>query len=151
VWPDVLLAAIAGFGAAILMTLFEFPFWRNWGLDGVAEWQMNLVIISKISRRSSREQHLPISWVIGGHLFHGTVAGVVFGLLLPVIALIPTSKLTIVLSAMLYSTILWLIFSIMLRRTFEAVGGIRISNRGIFVALLSHLVYGFFLGLFVLL
>src|SRR5881296_680399 len=105
--PDVLLAATAGFGATILMTLFEFPFWRKWGLDGVAEWQMNSIIVSKIVRRSSRAQQLPISWAISGHLFHGTVAGIVFGLFLPIIRLLLTSTIVIPLSAVLYSTILW--------------------------------------------
>jgi len=150
-WPNVLLAAIAGLGAVILMTLFEFPFWKKWGLEGVAEWQMNSVIVSKTARRSRRTAEAPISWMIGGHLFHGTVAGVVFGLFLPFIALLATSMLAILLAALLYSTILWAIFSIMLRGTFDAAGGVRISNRGVLVALLSHLVYGFFLGLFVLL
>ena len=150
-WPHVPLAAIAGLGAVILMTLFEFPFWKKWGLEGVAEWQMNSVIVSKTVRRSRRTAEAPISWMIGGHLFHGTVAGVVFGLFLPFIALLATSMLAILLAALLYSTILWAIFSIMLRGTFEAAGGVRISNRGVLVALLSHLVYGFFLGLFVLL
>jgi hypothetical protein len=148
--PDVLLGAKAGFEAVILMTLFEFPFWRKWGLEGVAEWQMNSVIVSLV-RKSRRTQQSRISWTIGGHLFHGTLAGVVFGLSQPLIALVGTSMLAILLSALVYSTILWAIFSIMLRGTFEAAGGIRISNRGVFVALLSHLVYGFFLGLFVLL
>jgi len=145
--PDVLLAAIAGFVAAILMTLFEFPFWRRWGLDGVAEWQMNSVIVSKIVKRSSREQQLPISWAISGHLFHGTVAGIVFGLFLPIIRLLLPATIMILLSAVLYSTILWLIFSIMLRATFEAAGNMRISNRAALIALFSHCVYGFFLGL----
>ena len=148
--PGVLFAAIAGFVAAILMTLFEFPFWRRWGLDGVAEWQMNSVIVSKIVRRSSRAQQLPISWAVSGHLFHGTVAGIVFGLFLPVIRLLLTSTIVILLSAVLYSTVLWIIFSIMLRATFEAAGNMRISNRGALIALISHFVYGFFLGLFVL-
>ena len=148
--PGVLFAAIAGFVAAILMTLFEFPFWRRWGLDGVAEWQMNSVIVSKIVRRSSRAQQLPISWAVSGHLFHGTVAGIVFGLFLPVIRLLLTSTIVILLSAVLYSTVLWIIFSIMLRATFEAAGNMRISNRGALIALISHFVYGFLLGLFVL-
>ena len=148
--PEVLLAAIAGFGAAILMTLFEIPFWRKTGLEGVAEWQMNSVIVSKIRRRSSHDQRSSISWIIGGHLFHGSVAGIVFGLFLPLIVLVSTLKLAILLSAIVYSIILWIIFSIVLRGTFEAAGGIRISNRGVFVALLSHLVYGFILGLLIL-
>lgn len=148
--PNVLLAAIAGFVAAILMTLFEFPFWRKWGLEGVAEWQMNSIIVSKLARRSSHEQQSPISWTIGSHLFHGAVAGIIFGLFLPVIALLPTPKLAIQLSSLLYSIILWIVFSVALRGAFEAAGNIRISNRGVFVALFSHLVYGFFLGLFIL-
>src|SRR5437879_13843247 len=102
-WPNVLLAAIAGLGAVILMTLFEFPFWKKWGLEGVAEWQMNSVIVSKTARRSSGTAEAPISWMIGGHLFHGTVTGVVLGLFLPFIALFATSILSIVLSAFLYS------------------------------------------------
>jgi len=150
VLPEVLRAAMAGLGASLLMTLFEFPFWRKRGLEGVAEWQMNSVIVSKIRRRSSHEQQSPILWIVGSHLFHGSLAGIVFGLFLLVIGLLPTLQLPILLSALLYSTILWIIFSIVLRGTFEAAGGIRISNRGVFVALLSHLVYGFFLGLFIL-
>ena len=151
VWPGIPLAAIAGFGAAILMTLFELPFWKKWGLEGVAEWQMNSVIVSKTVRRSRRTAEAPISQMIGGHLFHGTVAGILFGLFLPFIAPLATSMLAILLAALLYSSVLWAIFSIMLRGRFEAAGGVRISNRGVLVALLSHLVYGFFLGLFVLL
>src|SRR2546428_11155004 len=78
-WPNVLLAAIAGLGAVILMTLFEFPFWKKWGLEGVAEWQMNSVIVSKTARRSRRTAESPISWMIGGHFFHGTVGRRVCG------------------------------------------------------------------------
>ncbi len=146
--PDVLLATIAGLGAAILMT--EVPFWRKWGLEGVAEWQINSVIVSRILRRSRREQQLPVSWTISGHLFHGTVAGTVFGLFLPITRLLPPSTIVVLLSAVLYSTILWIIFSIMLRAIFETAGNMRISNRGALVALFSHFVYGFFLGLFIL-
>src|SRR5438309_6433703 len=126
--PGVLFAAIAGFVAAILMTLFEFPFWRRWGLDGVAEWHINSVMVSKIVKRSSREQQLPISWAISGHLIHGTVAGIVFGLFLPIIRLLLPATIMILLSAVLYSTILWLIFSIMIRATFVAAGYMRISH-----------------------
>src|SRR2546425_6419901 len=98
-WANVLLAAIAGLGAVILMTLFEFPFWKKWGLESVAEWQMNSVIVSKTVRRSRRKAEAPISWMIGGHLFHGTVAGVGFGLFLAFISLLPASILAILLAA----------------------------------------------------
>ncbi|TMI42395.1 hypothetical protein E6H23_05015 [Candidatus Bathyarchaeota archaeon] len=93
---------------------------------------------------------MPISWAISSHLFHGTVAGIVFGLFLPIVRLLLPATIVILLSAVLYSIILWLIFSIMLRATFEAAGNMRISNRAALIALFSHCVYGFFLGLAIL-
>src|SRR2546427_2145503 len=86
-WANVLLAAIAGLGAVILMTLFEFPFWKKWGLEGVAEWQMNSVIVSKTVRRSRRTAEAPISWMIGGHFFPGNLSRLVFRPLFPLFSL----------------------------------------------------------------
>src|SRR2546427_7472759 len=79
---------------------FRVPVLEKWGLEGVAEWQMNSVIVSKTVRRSRRTAEAPISWIIGGHLFHGTVAGVAFGLFLSFIALLATSILTLLLAAL---------------------------------------------------
>ena len=42
---DLVGAGLAGLAAGLLMTLFEIPFWGKWGLEGVAEWQVNLVIV----------------------------------------------------------------------------------------------------------
>ena len=39
-------AGLAGLAAGVLMTLFEIPFWKKWGLEGVAEWQVNAVMVS---------------------------------------------------------------------------------------------------------
>src|SRR5438552_2465151 len=62
------------------MTLFEFPFWRIWGMNGVAEWQSNWIIISKLTRGNSSKVWEPrISWTISLHLWHGVVCNAQIG------------------------------------------------------------------------
>ena len=143
-------AAFAGVVAAVVMTLFEFPFWKWGGMNAVAEWQTNWVILSKLTRASPDRAREPrISWTIILHLWHGVAAGIVFGLLLPVLTLLPDGNVSVLLDAVVYSIALWIIFMFAPRRLFESAGGTRISDRGLLVALASHFVYGVFLGLLV--
>jgi hypothetical protein len=131
------------------MILFEFPFWMKWGMEGVAEWQTNWVILSKLARVNSNRIREPrTSWTITLHLWHGTLAGIVFGLLLPVLTLL-AGNFSVLLDAVVYSAALWIIFMLAPRRLFESAGGRRISDRSLLVALASHFVYGIFLGLLV--
>ncbi len=149
-FQDLFLAAAVGLGSASAMTLTEFPFWKKWGMTGVAEWQMNWVIVSRLRGISSRNRQPEIPFVIASHLSHGVAASIVFSILLPLsFSVFPAAKLSIPLDALLYSLLLWVIFSVMLRTTFEVLGRIEISTRGTLVALLSHVVYGVLLGLFV--
>jgi len=132
------------------MTLFEFPFWKIWGINGVAEWQTNWIILSKLTRVNSNRIREPrISWTVTLHLWHGVAAGIVFGLILPYLALLPAGNLSVLLDALVYSVTLWVIFMLAPRRAFESAGEIRISDRSLSVALASHFVYGIFLGLLV--
>ncbi len=146
---DFFLAAAVGLGSASAMTLTEFPFWKKWGMTAVAEWQVNWVIVSRFRRISSRSRQPEIQWIVASHLSHGVAASIVFSILLPLsFAVFPATKVSILLDALLYSVLLWVIFSVMLRTTFEALGRIKISTRGTLVALISHIVYGVLLGLF---
>jgi Na+/H+ antiporter NhaA len=132
------------------MTLFEFPFWKRWGTNGVAEWQTNWVILSKLAREhSNRIRESRTFWTITLHLWHGTLAGIVFGLLLPFLTVLPAGSFSVTLDALVYSIALWVIFMLAPRRAFESAGGTRISDGSLSVALASHLVYGIFLGLLV--
>jgi len=132
------------------MTLFESPFWRRWGMNGVAEWQSNWIIISKLTRGNSSKIREPrISWTVSLHLWHGVATGIVFGLLLPYLTLLPAGNLSVLLDAVVYSVALWILFMLAPRRAFESGGGTRISDLGLSIALASHLVYGIFLGLLV--
>ncbi len=143
-------AAFAGLVSGVFMTFFEFPFWKRWGMNGVAEWLTNWIIFSKLARVNSNRIGEPrISRTIALHLWHGTAAGIVFGLLLPFLMLLPAGNVSVLLDALVYSVALWVIFMLAPRRTFESAGGARISDRSLSVALASHFVYGISLGLLV--
>ena len=117
-------------------------------MNGLAEWQSNWIIISKLTRGNSSKVWEPrISWTISLHLWHGVAAGIVFELLLPYLTLLPAGNLSALLDAVVYSVALWILFMLAPRRAFESAGGTRISDRSLSVALAAHIVYGIFLGL----
>ena|SRR5712664_460363 len=143
-------AAVAGLASTVFMTLFEFPFWKKSGMNGVAEWQTNWLIISRLTGGTSNRIQKPrISWTITLHLGHGAAAGIVFGLLLPFLKMLPAGSFSVLLDAVVYSVVLWVIFMLAPRRALESAGGTRISGRSLSIALGSHFVYGIFLGLLV--
>jgi uncharacterized membrane protein len=82
-------------------------------------------------------------------LWHGIAAGIIFGLLLPVLMLLPAGNFSLLLDAVFYSVALWVIFMLAPRKAFESAGGTRISNRSLLGTLASHFVYGIILGLLV--
>jgi hypothetical protein len=76
--------AFSGLAGTVFMTLFEIPFWKKWGTSELVEWQLNWAIVSRLSGRPSWKSQPPNAiWSIVGHLFHGTVSGIVFSLLFP--------------------------------------------------------------------
>src|SRR6058998_3327951 len=111
-------ACFAGLLAAICMTIFELPFWRRWGMEGVAEWQVNAVIVSLLIRRFT-QRRVVASMSVAMHLIHGAALGIIFRLLL--IALLETTILSssIIGDAIVYSIGLWIISPFLTRRFLE--------------------------------
>jgi hypothetical protein len=136
----------AGLVAAVCMTIFELPFWRRWGMEGVAEWQVNATIVSLLIRGFTRKR-VSTSMAVAMHLFHGVVLGIVFRLLL--LGLIGSSFLSSLVPsyAIAYSAVLWIISPFLTRSLFERSGEFRMTRKGLAVSFLSHIVYGVFLGL----
>jgi len=141
-------ACFAGLLAAICMTIFELPFWRRWGMEGVAEWQVNAVIFSVLIRKFT-QRRVVASMSVAMHLFHGVLLGIVFRLLL--LGLLGTTILTssVLSYAIGYSVVLWIISPFLTRRFFEHIGGFRMTRKGLAVSFLAHNVYGVFLGLLI--
>ncbi len=145
------LIEISAFGllSSALMTLTEIPFWRKWGMQGVADWQVNQVMVSKLLGKSEAINQVGASWIIASKLIHGAAAGLVFRLLLPIFFwLIPISKTLIIPDGIIYGIALWAIFLLGGRRIFERAGGIKMTRDGLLCGLLALLIYGIFLGFF---
>jgi len=66
---ELLWGCIAGLVAAVCMTIFEFPFWKKWGMEGVAEWQVNSAIVSVIIRKFTHRK-VDSSMSVAMNLFH---------------------------------------------------------------------------------
>ena len=144
---ELLGACLAGLVAAICMTIIEFPFWKKWGIEGVAEWQVNSVIVSMLIRKFSNRR-VSISMSVGMHLLHGAALGIVFRVLLTLLGTaIPASS--ILTYAIVYSGVLWIISPFLSRSLFERAGGFKMTKRGLAVSFLAHNVYGVFLGLLI--
>jgi len=143
---SLLAACFAGLLAAVCMTILELPFWRRWGMEGVAEWQVNAVIVSMLIRKfTERRVGTPMS--VAMHLIHGAALGIVFRLLLlglPGTTILSSSVLSY---AIVYSIVLWSISPFLTRRFFEHIGGFQMTRKGLAVSFLAHNIYGVFLGL----
>src|SRR5712692_5503390 len=136
---DLIAACFAGLVAAICMTLVEIPFWKKRGMRGVAEWQVNSVIVWVLIRKLTRRRVVS-SMSVAMHLFHGAALGTLFLVLLDYSQ--TTTLLPIVLVyAVVYSSLLWIVSPFLTRKLFEAAGGFRITRKGLAVSFLSHIVY----------
>jgi len=144
---ELLGACLAGLVAAICMTIVELPFWKKWGIEGVAEWQVNSVIVSMLIRKFSNRR-VSISMSVGMHLLHGAALGIVFRALLALLGTaIPASS--ILTYSIVYNGVLWIISPFLSGSLFERAGGFRMTKRGLAVSFLTHGVYGIFLGLLI--
>lgn len=145
-----LAGAIPGLLSTVLMVLFEIPFWKKWGFNQLIEWQLNWALFSRLAWGNPiTRSRLKVPLTVAGHLFHGVISGIVFSLVLPMELLLFGQGSSILLEAVAYSAVLWIIFSLLLARQYQTRLGFRSSKRGLLVALLSHLVYGTFLGLII--
>src|SRR5260370_32272014 len=139
-------AGFEGLVVAMCMTIFELPFWRRWGMEGVAEWQVNAAIVSVLIRKLT--QRRVVAWMsVGMHLFHGAALGVVFRLLLLGLSGTMILSSQVLSYAIVYSILLWIISPFLTRKFFETSGDFRMTRNGLAVSFLSHIVYGVILGL----
>jgi len=85
--------------------------------------------------------------VVAMHLFHGAALGAVFRLLLLVVLGTTILSSTVLVDAIVYSMLLWIVSPHLTRSLFECSGGFQMTRKGLGVSFLSHNAYGIFLGL----
>jgi len=145
---DLIWAGLAGLTGGIIMTVSEYPFWKKWGMEGVSEWQVNWVMMTWFNSKWKSRQQPILSWTIASHIFHGVLVGIALRLVLPVVIIVlPVTKISTILDAVVLAVALWFFITYSGRKRFEVPGKIRITNRGLLVGLLSGIIFGIVLGL----
>lgn len=143
----------AGLLSTGIMTIFEIPFWKVWGIQGILEWHENQILISKLIKKIKGTDYNTVSYtgIFLLHIINGTLAAIVF----PYINLYFTSlffpnefRLSITLG-IAYGILLWVLTLLPIHKP---ITGLSIWNhplgRGPAITSISgHLIYGLTLGI----
>jgi hypothetical protein len=142
---------IAGLVSTCIMTIYEIPFWRIWGIKGILEWHENQILTSKLVKDISKtKSYIGIyAGILLLHIINGTLAGIIF----PFIYLIFISFFS---QAFQLSTILGIIFGILLwlltlLPIHKPITGLPVWNHPLgkgpaIISFCGHVLYGFTLG-----
>src|SRR6266852_4077864 len=128
---DLIAACFTGLVAAICMTLVEIPFWKKRGMGGVAEWQVNSVIVWVLIRKFTRRKVVS-SMSVAMHLLHGAALGILFLVLLD-LSQTTILSVPVLAYAIVYSSLLWIVSPFLTRGIFESAGSFRITRKGLAV------------------
>ncbi len=71
---------IAGLVSTCIMTIYEIPFWRIWGIKGILEWHENQILTSKLIKKFSKTKSDTgiYAGILLLHIINGTLAGITF-------------------------------------------------------------------------
>jgi hypothetical protein len=142
---------IAGLVSTCIMTIYEIPFWRIWGIKGILEWHENQILTSKLLKGISKTKSYTGTYagILLLHIINGTLAGIIF----PFIYLIFISFFS---QAFQLSTILGIIFGILLwlltlLPIHKPITGLPVWNHPLgkgpaIISFCGHVLYGFTLG-----
>src|SRR5205807_10067078 len=133
---ELLGACFIGLVAAICMTIFELPFWKKWGIEGVAEWQVNSVIVTTLIRKFSNRR-VGISMLVGLHLYHGAALSIVFRVLQALLGTAVPAP-SILIYAIVYSGLLWIISPFLFMSLVVRSGSFKITTRRSADSFLAH-------------
>ena len=143
---------IAGLVSTCIMTVYEIPFWRIWGIKGILEWHENQILTSKLIKRFSKaKSDMGIyAGILLLHIINGTLAGIIF----PFIYLFFLSlfyphgfQLSTILGT-IFGVLLWLLTLLPIHKP---ITGLSVWNHPLgkgpaIISFCGHIIYGFTLG-----
>ena len=143
---------VAGLVSTCLMTIFEIPFWRIWGIVGVLEWHENQILASKLKRKFTKDEHNAVSYtgILILHVINGVLASIIFPFVyiyFVSIFFINDYSLSVMLG-IAYGTLLW---TVTLLPIHKPITGLSVWNHPLgrgpaIVSFCGHIVYGITLG-----
>ena len=142
------LLALGIFGSVVattIMTLYEIPFWRKWGLTGVFEWHENQVLSVRFFGIS--RQVVQYRGIFFLNFLNGTLGGLLFPFVVTYLVN-PYSMMLVTLLGIVYGGLLWIITLVPIHKpiTGLAVWNHPLGHYPALVSLGGHVVYGVVLG-----
>jgi uncharacterized membrane protein YagU involved in acid resistance len=148
----IFIGIIAGIISTVMMTIFEIPFWKMMGIQGILEWHENQILVSKILKKFKRRDHDTVCYtgILLLHIINGTVAAIVF----PYVNLFFTSLFSqnefslSIIFGVAYGILLW---TLTLLPIHKPITGLPIWNHPLgkgpaIISICGHLIYGITLG-----
>jgi uncharacterized membrane protein YagU involved in acid resistance len=143
---------IAGLISTAMMTIFEIPFWRLFGIQGILEWHENQILVSRVLKKIKKRERDTVCYtgILLLHIINGTAASIVF----PLVNLFFTSlfsqnefRLSIIFG-IAYGILLW---TLTLLPIHKPITGLSIWNHPLgkgpaIISICGHLIYGITLG-----
>lgn len=142
----------AGLISTIIITIFEIPFWKIWGIQGILEWHENQILISNLIKKFKRTKYNGISYtgIFLLHIINGTLAAIVF----PFVYLFFTSLFFLnkdsfsIIVGIIYGILLWILTLLPIHKP---ITGLSIWNHPLgkgplIISFCGHMLYGITLG-----
>ena len=137
------LSLLIGLFSTLMMTFFEFPFWRKWDLEGVLEWHENQVLYSKFFRTDRAKINFP--GLLFLHFVNGGLGGIGFYFLL---TLIPSLITMMFFVGIVYGLVLWVLTLLPIHKPITGIDPLKhpLGLGPAITSLTGHIVYGVILS-----
>jgi hypothetical protein len=143
----------AGLISTTIMTMLEIPFLRIWGIQGILEFHENQILISSLIKKFKRTENNSTSYIgiFLLHIINGTLAALVF----PVVYLFSTSLFFInkfsisIITGIIYGILLWVLTLLPIHKpiTGLSVWNHPLGKGPLIISLCGHILYGLALGI----
>jgi hypothetical protein len=143
----------AGLISTTIMTMLEIPFLRIWGIQGYLEFHENQILASNLIKKFKRTENNSTSYIgiFLLHIINGTLAALVF----PVVYLFSTSLFFInkfsisIITGIIYGILLWVLTLLPIHKpiTGLSVWNHPLGKGPLIISLCGHILYGLTLGI----
>jgi hypothetical protein len=140
---SIFLSLLAGLFSTLMMSIFEFPFWRKWGLEGVLEWHENQVLYSKFFKTDVTQINFSGLFLL--HFVNGGLGGLGFYFLL---TLFPSLITVVVFVGIIYSLVLWVLTLLPIHKPITRIDPFKhpLGLGPVITSLTGHILYGVILS-----
>lgn len=133
---------IAGLIATVIMTIFQIPIWKKWGMTSVLEWHENQVLTSRIINKTPDDLLIQSFFF---HFLHGSLGGIGVAIVV--------KSINLQISYLISGIVLGFLFTLIVLIIHEPITKIKplrhpLGKLPVLASFVTHAIYGASLGYF---